>query len=68
MCKRKVGRLPPYRLCVCFVVPVQLCERNIEEKYAAAAEAAVMEDKCRAEAGWWDLDDSVCEIYFKVSL
>lgn len=34
-------------------------QTNIEKKSAATAEAAVTEDKCRAEAGCRDSDDSV---------
>lgn len=51
---------------LCFVVTAQISPRDAEEKQTATAEAAVMEDKCRVEAGRLDSDGSVCEIYFKV--
>lgn len=42
-----------------------LSEEHCRKIYTAAAQAAVMEDKCGVHAGCLDSDGSVCEICFR---
>lgn len=60
---------PPYQYYFFHSTGQSLSEEYCQKIYCAAAQAAVMEDKCRVHAGLLDPDGSVfCRICFRVEI
>lgn len=60
---------PPYQYYFFHSTGPSLSEEYCQKIYSAAAQAAVMEDKCRVHAGLLDPDGSVfCRICFRVEI
>lgn len=60
---------PPYQYYFFHSTGQSLSEEYCQKIYSAAAQAAVMEDKCRVHAGLLDPDGSVfCRICFRVEI